>query len=170
MTPSFDVASFLAHALAFENEAAERYDELADSMEVHNNHEVAQLFRRMAGFSRMHADAVKGRAGSVELPHFKPWEYQWTGAEGPEVTPVERTHYLMTPYHCLTLALHNEQRGRDFYQGVVDGSSDPEVKRLAKQMAEEEQEHVLVLEDWLARTPEPESNWDLDVDPPVVAD
>lgn len=170
MTGKFDVASFLAHALAFEIEAAERYDELADTMEVHNNHEVAQLFRRMAGFSRMHGDAVKGRAGNVELPHFKPWEFQWKEAEGPEVTPVERTHYLMTPFHCLQLALHNERRGRDFYQQVADANADAEVKRLAQQMAEEEQEHVLVLQEWLAKTPEPDPDWDLDLDPPVVAD
>lgn len=166
----FDAPTFLAHALAFENEAAERYDELADTMEAHNNAEVAKLFRRMANFSRMHADAVKGRADGAELPHFKPWEFQWKDAEGPEVAPVERTHYLMTPYHCLQLALHNEKRGRDFYQGVADANSDSEVKRLALQMAEEEQEHVVVLEEWLARTPEPEPDWDQDLDPPVVAD
>lgn len=170
MTGTFDVATFLAHALAFENEAALRYDELADTMEVHNNQDVAQLFRRMATFSRMHADAVKGRAGKVALPHFKPWEFQWKDAEGPEVTPVERTHYLMTPYHCLQLALHNERRGRDFYQAVADAHADAEVKHLAKQMSDEEQEHVLVLEEWLSRTPEPEPDWDLDLDPPVVAD
>lgn len=170
MTGSFDVATFLAHALAFENEAADRYDELGDSMEVHNNMDVAQLFRRMAGFSRMHADAVKGRAGDVALPHFKPWEFQWREAEGPEVAQVERTHYLMTPYHCLELALHNERRGLEFYRGVATASTDAEVKRLARQMAAEEQEHVLVLEDWLAKTPAPAPDWDVDLDPPAVGD
>ncbi len=170
MSASFDVASFLAHALAFENEAAERYDELADTMDVHRNKDVAQLFRRMANFSRMHADAVKGRASDVELPHFKPWQFQWKEAEGPEVAPVERTHYLMTPFHCLQLALHNERRGHEFYKSVADANADPEVKRLAEQMAEEELEHVQVLEEWLSRTPEPEPNWDQDLDPPVVAD
>ena len=166
----FDAASFLAHALAFETEAAERYADLADTMETHNNAEVAELFRRMANFSRMHADAVKGRAAGTELPHFKPWEFQWKEAEGPEVAPVERTHYLMTPYHCLQLALHNERRGRDFYLDVSAASADAEVKRLADQMAEEEQDHVLVLEAWLARTPEPQPDWDQDLDPPTVAD
>lgn len=166
----FDAGSFLAHALAFELEAAERYEELADSMAAHNNEDVATLFRRMANFSRMHADAVKGRAEGATLPHFKPWEFRWKDAEGPEVAPVERTHYLMTPYHCLQLALHNEKRGRDFYKDVADANPDPEVRRLAQQMAEEEQEHVLVLEDWLARTPEPEPDWDQDLDPPIVVD
>lgn len=167
---TFDADTFLAHALAFETEAAERYDELADTMETHNNHEVATLFRRMAGFSRMHADAVRGRAAGHDLPHFSPWEFQWKEAEGPEVAPVERTHYLMTPYHCLQLALHNEKRGRDFYNEVAEANPDVEVQRLARQMAEEEHEHVLVLEEWLSRMPEPEPDWDQDLDPPVVVD
>jgi rubrerythrin len=166
----FDAASFLAHALAFETEAAERYEELADAMTAHNNAEVGQLFHRMAGFSRLHADAVRGRAAGTALPHFKPWDFQWQEPEGPEVAPVERTHYLMTPYHCLQLALHNEKRGRDFYRDVAAANADPEVKRLAEQMAEEEHEHVLVLEDWLSRTPQPDPDWDQDLDPPTVAD
>lgn len=166
----FDAASFLAHALAFETEAAERYEDLADTMATHNNKEVAQLFQRMATFSQMHADAVKGRAVGTDLPHFKPWDFQWKDPEGPEVAPVERTHYLMTPYHCLQLALHNEKRGREFYRSVADANPDPEVKRLADQMAAEEHDHVLVLEDWLARTPKPEPDWDQDLDPPTVAD
>ena len=49
------VALFLAHAIALEVEAAERYEELADVMEVHNNPEVAALFRQMSEFSRRHA-------------------------------------------------------------------------------------------------------------------
>lgn len=165
-----DVAIFLAHALALEREAADRYDELADTMEVHNNPDVAELFRRMANFSRMHADAVRGRAAEVELPHFKPWEYQWSEPEGPETGALERTHYLMTTYHCLQLALHNERRGRDYYKGVADATEDAEVRRLAGQMYEEECEHVRILDEWLERTEEPEPDWDLDLDPPVVAD
>jgi len=165
-----DAGVFLAHALALEVEAAERYDELADTMSVHHNDEVAAMFGRMAGFSRMHADAVRGRAAKVELPHFKPWEYQWQGTEGPETGSVERTHYLMTPYHCLQLALHNERRGRDFYASIAAATTDAEVKRLAQQMAEEESEHVRTLEQWLSRTPEPQPDWDQDLDPPVVND
>ena len=38
-------AEFMAHAYAMEAEAAERYAEFADSMETHNNLEVASMFR-----------------------------------------------------------------------------------------------------------------------------
>ena len=42
------VEELLAYSLAIEQEAAERYAELADQMEVHNNHEVAELFHKLA--------------------------------------------------------------------------------------------------------------------------
>ena len=38
----------LAHAMAIETEAVDRYEELADQMEVHNNPEVAAFFLRRA--------------------------------------------------------------------------------------------------------------------------
>jgi hypothetical protein len=37
----------LAHALAMETEAAERYEELADQMETHRKAGVAAIFRRL---------------------------------------------------------------------------------------------------------------------------
>ena len=39
------VAEFFAQALAIEGEATERYNLLADQMEVHNNKEIAAIFR-----------------------------------------------------------------------------------------------------------------------------
>ena len=42
------VDAFLAAAIAMEEEAAQRYEEFADAMELHNNVEVAQMFRKLA--------------------------------------------------------------------------------------------------------------------------
>lgn len=165
-----EVANFLAHAIALELEAAERYDELADAMAVHHNDEVADLFRKLAHFSRLHYAEVKDHAKDMTLPQLKPWEYQWHGTEGPEAAPVERTHYMMTPYHCLHLALQNEKRGYQYYADEAYKSADPEVKKLAKEFADEEAEHVVMLEKWVADLKEPEPDWDLDLDPPVVSD
>ena len=164
---SMDIPTFFAHALALEIEAAERYDELADAMEVHNNADASVLFRNMARFSRKHADEVRGRAANVKVPHFAPWEFKWNGPEGPESAPVERTHYMMKPYHCLVLALHNERRGQEYYAQVAAEATDPEVRRLAKEMADEESEHVVMLEDWLKKTPKPAADWAEDLDPPA---
>ncbi len=165
-----EVGSFLAHAIALEDEAAERYSDLADTMDTHNNGEVAALFRQMAEFSRRHADSVRERAVGVEVPERKPWELMWSEPEGPETAPVERTHYLMTPYHCLQLALHNERRGHAYYADQAAKAGDADVRRMAEEMAAEEAEHVRLLEEWVKTIPEPEPDWDQDLDPPTTGD
>jgi rubrerythrin len=165
-----EVAKFLAHAVALEQEAADRYDELADAMEVHHNEEVADLFRKLAKYSRLHLAEVKDSAKGIALPDLKAWEYKWSTGESPEAAPMERTHYMMTPYHCVFLALHNERRGHQYYAEVAHSSPDAEVRKLAQKFAEEEAEHVVMLEKWLATMTPPEPDWDLDLDPPVVGD
>lgn len=66
------VAEFLIHALELEHESRERYAQLADSMEVHHNEEVEQLFRRLAEMSEEHADQVEARAAGIPLPEIAP--------------------------------------------------------------------------------------------------
>ncbi len=165
-----EVALFLAHAIALEDEAAERYDELADAMEVHNNRDVADLFRKLAGFSRLHGQEVRERAAGVELPHLKPWEFSWSATGGPESASIDQTHYMMTPYHCIHLALLNERRGHVYYADQAYRSEDAEVRRLAQEFANEEAEHVTLLEKWAATLSPPDDNWDDDLDPPAVTD
>ena len=48
-------ADFMVQAYMMENDARDRYSEFADQMEVHNNLEVAQLFRRLARIEGLHA-------------------------------------------------------------------------------------------------------------------
>ncbi|MBI4967580.1 MAG: hypothetical protein HZC25_05615 [Rhodospirillales bacterium] len=170
MTGMNDKAEFLAHALAVEYEAAERYDELADSMMTHNNKEVADLFKQFAEFSRKHAAEVQARAGNIKVPRLAPWEFKWPGSEAPESGHVETTHYLMTPFHALTIALRNEVRGQEFYAQVAETSENEDVRKLAKEMADEEAEHVTTLKRWLPRFPKPATGWDEDHDGPSAAE
>jgi hypothetical protein len=44
------------------------------------------------------------------------------------------------------------------------------VKKAAEEMKEEEAEHVRLIEEWLKRTPKPETDWAIDPDPPALAD
>jgi rubrerythrin len=165
------VALFLAHAIALETEAGERYEELADMMDVHNNHEVGDMFRQMAEFSRLHASQVSARANEfAPLPQLKSWEYRWNTPEPPEVGDFTGSHYLMTPFHALQFALANERRGWEFYNNSAKETSDPQVRTLAAEFAEEEAEHVETLERWIERTPRPDANWAEDPDPAQVVD
>ncbi len=164
------VAELLAHSLAIETEAAERYACLADQMEVHNNPEVAKLFRKMAEIEAMHIDHVHQLSAGVELPHIPPWEYQWQDPESPEAPHDGDAHYLMTPYHAIELALRSEQRAADFFAAVAGSQTTEEVREMATRLAEEEREHVRLLEQWLARLPRPDEDWDEDLDPPNLPD
>jgi len=57
---AYALGEFLVHAVAMEREAAERYLELADMMEAHNNLEVSRVFRDMHRYSTMHGDSIAG--------------------------------------------------------------------------------------------------------------
>ncbi|ABC23520.1 ferritin-like domain-containing protein [Rhodospirillum rubrum] len=164
------VEDFLAHAVALEEDSALRFDELADALDVHNNAEVTEIFRKMAHYSRLHLREARDLAEGRTLPHIRPWEFEWPDAEAPETPMVDGTHYLMTPHHALKLALDSEIRGRDFYQGVADKTENPRIRDLALEFAGEESEHVALLDEMLTRYPRPEADWDEDMDPPVVVD
>jgi rubrerythrin len=150
---SYTLPEFLAHAVALESEAAERYLELADMMEAHRNDEVSALFRDMVRFSQMHRDEIQARVGSIQLPKLKSWEYRWRSP--PEVGGEEAFDYMLEQYHALEYARGNEVRAMEYYRSVAAQATDPEVKRLAADFASEEAEHVAALDKWLARTLRP---------------
>ncbi|MFO1364570.1 MAG: ferritin family protein [Burkholderiales bacterium] len=158
---SYTLPEFLAHAVALEQEAAERYLELADMMEAHRNDAVAQIFRDMNRFSLLHYEEVKKRAGSLELPKLKSWQFRWSAP--PEKGGDEAFDYMLEPYNALRYARENEERAMAYYRSVADAAPDGEVRRLANEFAAEESEHVAALDKWLAQTPRPAVlAWDAD--------
>ncbi len=163
------LGEFLAHALELEHESAARYEQLADSMEIHHNQDVAQLFRRLAAMSIEHAKAVEQRTQGIELPHIPPWDFKWNCPGSPESDCLEiEVTYLMTRGQALQLAWHNESRGHAFYAHVAADCTDAEVRRLADEMAVEEAEHVNLLKNWLARERDVNGAGHEDLDPPNV--
>jgi rubrerythrin len=160
------VEEFLVHAMELEEASQEHYEELADSMEVHNNLGVAELFRKLANYSRLHAEEVHKRAADRELPKITPWDFKWKCPSAPEAFCMEEANYLMTTSQALEIALFNEIRGRDFYQEVADNSPSEAVRALALEMVEEENWHVEMLREWQANmeTLEPQE----DLDPPNI--
>ena len=133
---------FLAHAIAMERESAERYLELADMMETYNNTDVSALFREMNRYSIMHHDSVRERAGSIELPAIKSWQYRWTAP--PEVTDDDAFNRELDAFTALQYAHENELR------------------------AAEEQEHAAALDRWIGRTPRPSVTFDRDPEANVL--
>lgn len=151
---------FLAHALAMEQEAADRYLELADMMEAHHNDAVSKVFRDMCRYSEMHRDSIRARVGSVALPKLNSWQYRWRTP--PEVGGEEGFDYMIEPYNALVYARGNELRSMKFYRAAAGEAQDAELKRLANEFADEEKEHVQALDRWLAQTPRPSATFEAD--------
>ena len=157
----------LAHAHAIENDAFERYNMLADSMEISNNQELASLFRKLASHEQKHADEITKRAGDMELPKITLAQQSWLDCESPESAPLENAHYLMTPWHALQMALKAEQSACAFFEHLSRNVASDEMKKWVEEFRDEEAEHVRLVEELLTRYPEPEADWDHDDDPPV---
>ena len=155
-------------ACALEAEAAERYAELAAQLVGHHNGQVAKLFAKLAQIEGLHRDQILQRMGWSEPPD--PSAYRWETPEAPETTAYGELHYLMTPWHALKLAEHNERRAAAFFESLAAASLPEDVRAEAAEMAAEEREHVLLILEWIGKVPAPDAGWDEDVDPPVAVD
>jgi rubrerythrin len=160
------LTEFMAQAWLMEVEAAQRYNEFADAMEMHNNRDVATMFRTMAGYETRHADAIMVEMGWTEFPPVTPRSGDWPGAEGPETAPGDAVHYLMQPWHALTLALASERRAEAFFVELARAANVDSVRRAAQELAAEEREHVELVLKWMKKVPPPDSDWENDPDPP----
>jgi rubrerythrin len=158
----------LAYSLALETEAVERFDDLADQMEMHHNYEVADLFRKLAKIEGLHIDNVNQASAGKQLPSLLAWEFEWDGGESPEGGAMEDAHYLMQPWHAIELAMHGERRAVAFFRHVADTSTDEAVVKMALELVEEEEGHVALLQKWQERFPKPDEDWDEDLDPPTI--
>lgn len=164
MTAPRTIEEFMAQALAMEREAAQRYEELADAMEMANNRDVAKAFRTMAGYEAKHAQAIMDQMKWTVDPPVP--AQAWPSAEPPEVVPNDEVHYMMQPWHALELALAAEQRAEAFFDELARSASDESVRRAAIELRDEETEHVAMVRKWMARYPKPDADWADDPDPP----
>lgn len=161
---------FMALALLMENEAAQRYAELADAMETHNNRDVAELFRRMAAIEAKHAQKIMAEMKWHSAPAVPVGLQRWSGFESPETTPSEDVHYLMQPYQALQLALAGELRAEQFFARLVTVAKVATVRKAARELRDEEREHVALVKAWMKKVPKPATDWADDPDPPRYTD
>jgi len=155
----------MQQALVMELEAAQRYAEFADAMEIHNNREVADMFRKMSRIEGKHAEQIMAEMGWRQVPAMATVP-AWEGFEGPETTPGDEIHYLMRPWHVLQLALANEERAERFFARLARAATVPSVRKAALELQQEEHEHVELIQAWIKKVPQPEKDWAVDPDPP----
>ncbi|MGC2856390.1 ferritin-like domain-containing protein [Novispirillum sp. DQ9] len=145
------IEEFLAHAIRLELEAALRFDELAEACLTNGNAEVAAFFRQMAEFSRLHLADARSRGGFRDLPDLPPSSELWPDGMSPETAGYEGTDPFLHVSRALEIALESEKQGYAFYADIAAATSDPEIRAMAQEFAEEEAEHVAQLEVWIGR-------------------
>jgi len=144
------VAEFPAYAIRLEHEAMLRFGQLADAMEASGNREVEKLFRQLPDYSKMHLAEAKARAGYRVIPTLQPSDFVWPGLESPETAAIWAADPLIARGQALEIALEAEMCGYRFYKNILDNTSDPEIKMLAKEFVLEESGHVAELQKWIA--------------------
>ena len=161
------VGELLAHAYQMELEAQERYAHLAEQMDVHNNTDLAGLFRELARVEGSHAGDILEQMKGMDIPQINPLDYKWPSNESPEALDMGDMHYMMTPRQALLLALKAEQKAFDLFDHLSKATGDPDVERFATEFAQEEREHVELVLRELRKYPEPDEQPRDDMDPPV---
>ncbi len=144
------VEEFLAYAINVETEAATRFGQLADAMEACGNRDVGKLFRRLSDYSRLHLADARARSGFREIPKMKTEDFIWPGMESPETAAIWAADPFIGREQALEIALDAETAGYEYYKNVLETTSDPEIKALAKEFVEEEAGHVAELRKWIA--------------------
>ncbi len=143
------VEEFLAHTIQLEREAALRFGQLADAMNIAGNRTVAKLFRRLADYSLLHLSDAQARAGFRDLPDMQSGDYRWPDIESPEAAAIWAADPFIGIAQALQVALDAETAGMEFYRHVFDSTEDPEIRVLAKEFVEEESAHVAELQRWI---------------------
>ncbi len=146
-----NIEFFLAHAIQLEFEAARRYEDLRAAMQTAGNSEAEAFFKRMAEYSRLHLQEALRRGGFREIPKLAADEWQWPEGVSPEQAAWTGVDGFIDADTAFRLALDGEERSQLFYAAIVAATTDPEVRRMAREFAEEEAEHVRELELLMAR-------------------
>lgn len=172
MTKNIDFASLslqdaLDLAILIEEEAAERYQELADQMESHHTAEAAQFYRMMVVNETKHGKELMERRDHLfgEAPRNVERSMLWE-VEAPSY---DRVHVFMSAREALHVALEAEEKAYGFFVGAIEHVTDASVKKLFEELREEEIEHQELVKRELAKLPEgPTADVDDYADEPVA--
>lgn len=149
--PEMTLCDALDYATLIEEEARERYAELAEQMESHHNFEVARFFRFMLKVESAHEVRILGRRkrtfGDAPTRVNRAMLFD---VEAPEYDDVRAT---MTPREALAVALRAEKKAHAFFEKVLEQVKDPDVRALFTELRDEEIEHAGLVEREMAKLP-----------------
>lgn len=156
-------------AVLIEEEARDRYAELAQQLELHHTPEAAAFFSKMARIEELHRESLVAKRSSS-------FGSQPTTVSRKLIFDVEAPEYdearaYMTVREALETALRSEIKAHDFFDSALKQLTDPAVTALFQALREEEVEHQELVKGQLSRLPvEPKVNPKDYEDEPVSED
>jgi rubrerythrin/ferredoxin len=140
---------FLSYAVKVEEDAAIHFEELAMAMAECGNDDVAKLFARLAGYSRLHLEEAKAKCVRFDAVLTLPPSSAWPDNETPEKTTLWAGDASLSRLGALKAALLGERRGFEFYYAIAGTTTDAEIRAVAKEFVREEMAHVEELKRWI---------------------
>lgn len=137
-------ADALDLAVLIEEEARQRYIELAELMdEVYGNDEAAAFFAEMSAKEEAHGRELWARRerSYPDAPH----RIDGSLLDTIEVPDSSGVHPALSVRGCLEIALTAERKAEAFFRAALPAVTHPEVHALFAGLAEEEVEHQALL-------------------------
>ncbi len=150
-------------ATLIEQEAKDRYSELADQMELHHDAEAAGFFRKMLQNEAAHEAHLAERRRA--LFGTEPREVRREMVFDIEAPDYDEVRHGMTVRDALGAALRSERKAYAFFDAALTKVKDPRVVDLFTKLRDEEREHQGYVERELAKLPA-----DAPVDPRAFED
>ncbi|HEY7411695.1 MAG TPA: ferritin family protein [Vicinamibacteria bacterium] len=152
-------------AALVEEEAHERYLELADQMEKHRTPEAARFFRFMAENEAKHGAALAERRHA--LFGDAPRDVRRTMIFDVEAPDYDEVRAFMSARHALGIALRAEEKAHAFFVEALAHLKDAQVNALFAELRDEEVHHQdLVRREMLRLPPEADTTGEAFVDEP----
>jgi len=149
---SLSIKDALDLAILVEDEAEERYRELADNLEFHNTKDAAKFFRFMVTCEAKHGEELSAKR--KELFGDQPVSVDRSLLWDVEAPGYETAKSFMTLQEALDVALAAETKAFEFFDGALPEVEDPEVRELFTELRQEEVEHMQMVREQMKKNPE----------------
>jgi len=145
------VCDALDLAILVEEEAKDRYEELADQMTIHHNEEAARFFLRMVQIELTHERILTNRRRAL-FPN-RPCVVTRAMIFDVEAPDYGDARATMTMRQALEMALGGETKAYEFFDRALKEVHNPEVRDFFGQLRSEEQEHQALVQAQIAKLP-----------------
>ena len=140
----------IAHALAFEREAASRFREYAEYLDGAGHEDLAGVFRRLEAIERAHMEALRECVAGGRLPELQPRDTMRHLLATRNALELAFPRAPRDAREALVLALAAERRAEIYYRDAAANAPSAMVRGMAADLAAGEHRHVRVVERLLA--------------------